>query len=134
MKILRDQFKIMEQSYQNKAKPNMLMNDNRFKVSAHNSVLGNSEKSNLTNMHGSYNNFYNGNINNNFDKENSHNDPFIEEFNIILSLWDDLGVTDNYKAIFDNLSRDIDPLMKKDLFESEITSLRKFSDLLYVSI
>lgn len=141
MKILRDQFKIMEQSYQKPAKANMLITDRRFKASAHNrnpefgsTNFGNSVMNN-TNMHGSYNNFYNANSNNDgniFINENAVNDPFIEEYNTIVSLWEDLGVTDNYKAIFENLSRDIDPLMKKDLFESEITSLRKFSDLLFV--
>lgn len=141
MKILRDQFKIMEQSYQKPSKPNMAFTDRKFKSSAHNknseigSNLGNSRINNNTNLHGSYNNFYNVQSNNNaniFINENANNDPFAEEYNTIISLWEELGVTDNYKAIFDNLSKDIDPLMKKDLFESEINSLRKFSELLFV--
>lgn len=142
MKILRDQFKIMEQSYQKPLKPNLNLTDRKFKAGKHyrnyelgSTNFGNSVMSNNANMHGSYNNLYYGKSNNNpnnFVNENAHNDPSIEEYNSIVSLWEDLGVTDNYKAIFDNLSKDIDPLMKNDLFESEITALKKFSDLLLV--
>lgn len=143
MRILRDQFKVMEQSYQKPAaKANVILTDRKFKASANyrNSELGSTNFGNSgmihTNFPGSYNNFYNGNSNNPsiYINENQNNDPFNEEYNTIVSLWEDLGVTENYRAIFENLSRDIDPLMKKDLFESEISALRKFSDLLFVKM
>jgi hypothetical protein len=135
MKILRDQFKVMEQSYQKTTKPNMFVAERRFKASANNrnsefgsTNLGNSVMNNI-NLQGSYNNFYNGNF---FINDNGNNDPYSGDFNTIVGLWEDLGVTDNYKAIFENLSKDIDPLMKKDLYESEISALKKFSELLFV--
>lgn len=136
MKLLREQFKILEQSYKN-TKPTFYLNDKRYKpniINNKNSEIGNSILNN-TNLHGSYNNIniYNEKENKNyFVEENTMNDPFMKDLNKIINLWDDLGVTDNYRVIFENLSRDIDPLMRKDLFENEISALRKFSELLFV--
>jgi len=130
MKILRDQFKIMEQTYNKNSKPAFFVQDKRLKNSEVGSNFGNSMINN-TNIHGSYNNFMQNNANLHVN-DKTITDPFLEEFNTLISLWEDLGVTDNYKIIFESLSKDIDPLMRKDLYESEILFLRKFSELLFV--
>jgi hypothetical protein len=114
------------------------LNDKRYKQTIYNknSEFGNSLLNN-TNLHGSYNNInvYEDKENKNFYfEENSISDPLIKDFIKIIDLWEDLGVTDNYRVFFENLSKDIDPLMKKDLFENEISSLKKFSELLFVLI
>ncbi len=140
MKILREQFKNIESNY-NKNKKQNFINDKRYRI---NSSIKTSDFSsstnpnnfnNMSNMYGSYIH-QNNNINliNNNLNENFYDDVFIEEFNIIISLWEELGVTDSYMLIFENLSKEIDQLMRKDLFESEISSLKKFSDLLFVII
>ena len=148
MKLLRDQFKSMEKSYlkpfnkgcSNKDKKQNLnyssKNDN------YNSCINNSNLFN-PNLQGSYNSnnqLNNKNINNgssnsvqNYLMRDNLNDPFFEDYTNIKMLWDDLGVTDNYKLIFESLSKDIDPIMKQDLFEHEFASLRNFSELLIVN-
>ena len=149
MKILREQFKQMEKSYlkpmkkgscSKERKSNFLYNS---KNDTYNSNMNNSNIYN-PNLQGSYNsnnNNYSKNINNgtsgsfqNHMIRENINDPFFEEFTNIKMLWEDLGVTDNYQIIFENLSRDIDPIMRQDLFEHENNSLGKFSELLLVNI
>ncbi len=69
----------------------------------------------------------------NFEFDQNNNvEIFAEEMNVILSLWEDLGVTDYYKIIFDSLARDLDTNMKKYLLDNEMSSLKKFSDSLLV--
>ena len=139
MRLLRDQFKIIEQSYHKSSNPTFYFNEKKFKTTQNKNgdhALGNSILNN-NNLHGSYNNYFqNGNISHNtniFNDDTNDNNSIFKDYQIIISLWDDLGVTENYKAIFENLSKDIDPIMRKDLFENEIASLKKFSELLFVS-
>lgn len=71
------------------------------------------------------------------DAEQNNNDDdiseqFTEEINMITSLWDDLGVTDFYRVIFESVLKDLDSNMKKDLLDHEMSSLKKFSDCLLV--
>jgi hypothetical protein len=143
MKILKEQFKQIEKSY---LKPrirsgnfpkeinnlNNLYNTNlnnqyhnQYLQGSFNSINKNKNKNNILSATqvSSFNNY--------LIKENI-NDPLFEEFTNIKMLWKDLGVTENYQIIFENLSKDIDPIMKQDLFELEINSLRKFSELLIV--
>ena len=148
MKQLREQFKQMEKSYlkptikkgsfSKERKSNFLYNNKNDTYDS------NSNNSNIynPNLQGSYNSNSknnNGSAGGSFQnymlRENSNsNDPFFEEFTNIKMLWDDLGVTENYQIIFENLSRDIDPIMRQDLFEHENNSLGKFSELLLVNI
>jgi hypothetical protein len=161
MKILREQFKQLEKSYikpvkkggsySKDNKQNLIFN---YKNDLYNGNI-NINNSNIynpnfdlnlnqfpnSNLLGNYNNISNKNIHsgtsgsssfqNYLLKENSIN-PLFEELSNIKILWEDLGVTDNYQIIFENLSKDIDPIMKQDLFELEHNSLKKFSELLIV--
>lgn len=148
MKLLRDQIKNMEKYYIKPTRRSSEKKDKKFNYmyGNKNDTYNSFNNSNMfnQNLHGSYNN---NSHNNNFNQKNNTagsgsfqnymlrdniNDPFFEEFTNIKMLWDDLGVTDNYRVIFENLSKDIDPLMKQDLFEHENNSLGKFSELLIV--
>jgi len=76
---------------------------------------------------------YNTNIDfNQFNNNYIYHEQFTEEINMISSLWDDLGVTEFYKIIFENLLKELDPTMKKDLLDHEMKSMKKFSDSLLV--
>lgn len=104
-----------------------------------NGYLTNSTINNNNNNNNIYNNYLNpyGNENDDFDNiggnhQNNLNEEFTEEIGIIQSLWDDLGVTDTFKIIFENLCKDLDYKLKKDLLDNEISSLKKFSDALLV--
>lgn len=155
MKLLKEQFKQIEKSYSKPLKKNFQNLNNLNKYDAYNSMINNSGNFNPF-PQGSYlgnsnnkvqKNFNNSsalnfqgfNVNNSsqnfYGKESNdiyYNEPFSEEFENIRILWDDLGVTENYKNIFESLRKDIDPIMKQDLFEQEIDSLGKFSELLLV--
>ena len=141
MKILKEQFKQIEKSY---LKPRI--RSGNFPKEINN--LNNLYNTNLNNQYqnqylqGSFNSInknknnilsatQGSSFNNYLIKENI-NEPLFEEFTNIKMLWKDLGVTENYQIIFENLSKDIDHIMKQDLFELEINSLRKFSELLIV--
>jgi hypothetical protein len=91
------------------------------------SYINISNKNTILNGNSGSNSFHNYLL-----KENS-NDPLFEEFSNIKILWEDLGVTDNYQIIFENLSKDIDPIMKQDLYELENNLLKNFSELLLVN-
>jgi len=152
MKSLREQFKQIEKSYlkpQKKAgsssmeKNKNLFFNNKNDLYNNNSNINNSNFYNpIQNLHGSYSSINNknnilsatsgsGSFQNYLLRENI-NDPLFEDFTNIKMFWEDLGVTDNYQIIFENLSKDIDPIMKQDLFELENNSLGKFSELLIV--
>jgi len=70
---------------------------------------------------------------NNNTNNNNNSEQFTEEINAISSLWDDLGVTDYYRVIFDSLLKNLDSNIKKDLLDHEMSSLKKFSDCLLVN-
>lgn len=71
---------------------------------------------------------------NNNNYNNNISEQFTEEINVISSLWDDLGVTDYYRVIFESLLKDLDSDMRKDLLDHEMFSLKKFSDCLLVRL
>jgi hypothetical protein len=52
-------------------------------------------------------------------------EPVSEEMSIIQSLWDDLGVLENYRVIFRYICLELDHTTKKSFLEFELTSLRK---------
>lgn len=51
-----------------------------------------------------------------------------EEYSTIINYWDDLGVTEVYRNIFDNTLEGLEPSFKKDFLDFETNSLKKFSD------
>lgn len=57
-----------------------------------------------------------------------------EEMNTIQLMWEDLGVTESYKVVFENVVVDLDSQIRKDFLAFEITSLRVFTEQLIVSI
>jgi hypothetical protein len=52
--------------------------------------------------------------------------------NIIKSMWEDLGVTEDYRFIYENVVKDIQSSMRKDFLDFELNNLKKFSDNLLV--
>jgi hypothetical protein len=148
MKFLKEQFKQIEKSY---LKPrirsgsyaiekNQNSNINQtYNYNYKNDLYSHHQSHNLQGSFNSINNKNNilsattGSSFHNYLLKENINDPLYEEFTNIKMLWKDLGVTDNYQIIFENLSKDIDPIMKQDLFELENNSLRKFSELLIVN-
>ena len=125
MKLLKDQNKSYNRIYSKYKNQNY--QERKIKSS---SGIKNNENSPGPSQYGN-----NYNINQEFENENENydiNEQFTEELNVIQSLWDDLGVTDNYRIIFESLSRFMDSKMKKDLFDYEMNALKKFSDCLLV--
>lgn len=61
-----------------------------------------------------------------------HNEQFSEEISLIQSLWDDLGVNESYKIIFDALIRGLESSLRKEIMDFELSSLKKFSESLLV--
>jgi hypothetical protein len=57
---------------------------------------------------------------------------FSEELNIVQSMWDDLGVTDGYKMLFESIARELEENLRKEFIDFEIGSLKRFSDNLMV--
>jgi hypothetical protein len=55
-----------------------------------------------------------------------------EEINIIQSMWDELGVTEYYKTIYETISRQLNGELRKEFFDFEMNSLKRFSDNLLV--
>jgi hypothetical protein len=43
-------------------------------------------------------------------------------------MWDDLGVTEDYRMIFDNIAKELEDNLRKEFFDFEISSLKRFSD------
>jgi hypothetical protein len=140
MKLLRDQFKFIEKksnTNKNLLNPytfnrNNYKNDSKEKKNNLNFSDNNNYSINNTNINNQIHSSYNSNIQNIQDNKNENQDDLYNDYVNINILWQDLGVTENYKLIFDSLSKDIDPIMKQDLFESELDSLGKFSELLIV--
>ncbi len=64
-------------------------------------------------------------------EENKLNEVLEEELNLVHSIWDDLGVTEEYRKVFESIVKELDEQTRKELFEFEITSLKKFSNSLY---
>jgi hypothetical protein len=50
----------------------------------------------------------------------------------IKNLWEQLGVVDTYKQVFESVICDLDTNVRKDFLEFEISSLIKFHELLMV--
>ena len=69
-------------------------------------------------------------MNRDIDKEFSDKiyEPLSEELNIIQSIWDDLGVQENYRVIFQYISLELDAHSKKGFMEFELNSLNKLYD------
>lgn len=63
-------------------------------------------------------------LNENFPGE----EDFAEDMNIVQSMWDDLGVKDDYRTIFEQIAKELDESSRKEFFEFENSSLKKFSD------
>jgi hypothetical protein len=102
--------------------------------------FNNINNNNNNNPNPRFNNFYNVDALLNEEKYNidrnkiNHNaEIFGEELNMINTLWEDLGVTQTYRLIFDSISMDLEDSMKKDLFDFEINSLKKFNECLLVN-
>ena len=70
----------------------------------------------------------------NFDINSNDETITSEEMNVIRSMWEDLGVTEGYRIIYENIVKDIDKRMRKDFLDFETTNLKKFSDNLLVLI
>ena len=85
-------------------------------------------------MNNAFGNYYFPNLDNTEQNNNlnTNSQQFTEEINVISSLWDDLGVTDYYRIIFESLMKDLDTQMKKEFLDHEMSSLKKFSDCLLV--
>ena len=64
-------------------------------------------------------------------EENKLNEVLEEELNLVHSIWDDLGVTEEYRQVFESIVKELDEQIRKELFEFEITNLKKFSDCLF---
>jgi hypothetical protein len=60
-------------------------------------------------------------------------DMFSEEINIVQSMWDDLGVTEGYRALFEGIAKELEENLRKEFIDFEIGALKKFSDNLMVS-
>jgi hypothetical protein len=56
------------------------------------------------------------------------------EMSTIKILWEQLGVMDNYRQIFENIISDLDVTIRKDFLEFEVNSLNKFHEQLTVII
>lgn len=100
---------------------------------------GTNSEMNNNNNHNRFNHFYNVDVllneeKINFEKNkmNNNSEKFGEELNMIQTLWEDLGVTQTYRLIFESIILDLDDTMKKDLLDFEINSLKKFSECLLV--
>jgi phage tail sheath gpL-like len=63
-----------------------------------------------------------------------HKTPEIlkNEIIAIRNLWDQLGVVENYRQIFENVVLDLDLSVRKDFLEFEINALNKFYEQLTV--
>ena len=57
---------------------------------------------------------------------------FKNEIITIRNLWEQLGVVESYKQIFENVVQDLDIAVRKDFLEFEISSLSKFNEQLTV--
>ncbi len=55
-------------------------------------------------------------------------EPISEEMNIIQSMWDDLGVLENYRVIFRYICLELDPTARKGFLDFEQQSLKKIYD------
>lgn len=59
-------------------------------------------------------------------------DIYTEEFNIIHSMWDDLGVTDVFRNLYESIIRELDDNHRKEFIDFEIGTLKRFLDNLNV--
>jgi hypothetical protein len=59
-------------------------------------------------------------------------DAFSDEINIIHSMWDDLGVTESYRNLYESIARELDNVHRKEFIDYEIGLLKKFLDNLNV--
>jgi hypothetical protein len=55
-----------------------------------------------------------------------------EELNIVQSMWDDLGVTEGFRSLFESIAKELDENFRKEFIDFEIGTLKKFSDNLMV--
>jgi len=59
-------------------------------------------------------------------------DVFNDQFYVIQNMWDYLGVSANYRNIFINIAKELDPEIEKDFYDFEIKNLKKLNDILGV--
>jgi hypothetical protein len=59
---------------------------------------------------------------------------FSEELNIVQSMWDDLGVTEGFRMLFEGIARELEESLRKEFIDFEIGALKKFSDNLMVNL
>lgn len=66
-------------------------------------------------------------MNRDIDKEINEKtyEPVSEEMSLIQSMWDELGVLENYRVIFRYICLELDHFQKKSFMEFELNSLRK---------
>ena len=48
-------------------------------------------------------------------------------------MWEDLGVTDNYRQLYENIARELSDTLRKEFVDFEINTLKKFLDNLIVN-
>jgi hypothetical protein len=53
-----------------------------------------------------------------------------QDFSEVLALWEDLGVTESYRLIFDSIAQELDQSFRKDFFEFELNSLKELQEQL----
>ena len=59
-------------------------------------------------------------------------DVYVEEINIIHSMWEDLGVTESYRNLYENIAKELDDIHRKEFIDYEIGILKRFLDNLNV--
>jgi hypothetical protein len=55
-------------------------------------------------------------------------DSYNEEYNVVQTMWDDLGVTEDYRQIFDSIAIEMDDRLRKEFFETEVSSMMRLSE------
>ena len=65
-------------------------------------------------------------------KDNNDNNNDDNQLNVILNMWEYLGVSETYKTIFLNIYKSLDMSTKEDYMKYEIDSLKKINDILGV--
>ena len=64
---------------------------------------------------------------NNYDMRD---ETFYEEISILQNVWDELGITPEYRAAFMNLAKNVSEAERKEIFMQEKINLKKFRDAL----
>lgn len=65
------------------------------------------------------------------DKEKE--EAFIEDISLIQNLWEDLGVQEQYKGLFETMARQLEGKARKEFLDYENQSLKRMREHLNVS-